>query len=178
MAPEAQENHIKTLTDVLAQAFVAKTEPIADEQIEALSKRLENLEDCITEAVLGDMPLDAEAIEMLLGMDMSGLVVIADNEAPVEAAMVDWARQLHLGAWFTLDHNGNTSPVQYVWHSQRQQLHLFASPNGRSYLLQLRRLAAYLQTGLLTVQDEEGLTVRAARDALAKLDANPERLLQ
>ena len=174
---EQQEAHIKTLTDVLAQAFVAKTEPIADEQIEALSKRLENLEDCITEAVLGDMPLDAEAIEMLLGMDMSGLVVIADNEAPVEAAMVDWARQLHLGAWFTLDHNGSTNPVQYVWHSQRQQLHLFASPNGRSYLLQLRRLAAYLQTGLLAVQDEEGLTVRAARDALAKLDANPERLL-
>lgn len=177
MAPEVQETHLKTLTDVLAEAFVAKTEPIADEQIEALSKRLENLEDCITEAVMGDMPLDAEAIEMLLGMDMSGLVVIADNEAPVEAAMVDWARQLHVGAWFTLDHNGNTSPVQYVWHSQRQQLHLFASPNGRSYLLQLRRLAAYLQTGLLTVQDEEGLTVRAARDALAKLDANPERLL-
>jgi hypothetical protein len=26
-------------------------------------------------------------------------------------------------------------------------------------------------------QDEEGLTMRATRDALAKLDANPERLL-
>jgi hypothetical protein len=26
--------------------------------------------------------------------------------------------------------------------------------------------------------EEEGLTVRATRDALAKLDANPERLLQ
>ena len=38
-------------------------------------------------------------------------------------------------------------------------------------------LAAYLQAGLLVAQDEEGLTLRATRDALAKLDANPERLL-
>ena len=44
-------------------------------------------------------------------------------------------------------------------------------------LIQLRRLAAYLQAGLLVAQDEEGLTLRATRDALAKLDANPERLL-
>ena len=124
------------------------------------------------------MPLDAEAIEMMLGIDMSNLSVIADNDAPVEDAVVEWARQLQVGAWFTIDHNGSAAQVQYVWHSQRQQLHLFAAPDGRSYLLQLRRLAAYLQTGLLTVQDEEGLTVRAARDALAKLDANPERLLQ
>ncbi|MBX9935716.1 MAG: DUF1631 domain-containing protein [Burkholderiaceae bacterium] len=178
MSGDAQETQIKVLTDVLAQAFVSKTEPIAQEQIETLARGLENLEDCITEAVLGDMPLDAEAIEMMLGIDMSNLSVIADNDAPVEDAVVEWARQLQVGAWFTIDHNGSAAQVQYVWHSQRQQLHLFAAPDGRSYLLQLRRLAAYLQTGLLTVQDEEGLTVRAARDALAKLDANPERLLQ
>ncbi|GAB3365421.1 MULTISPECIES: DUF1631 family protein [Giesbergeria] len=178
MVGEPQEAQIKVLTDVLAQAFVSKTEPIAHEQIEILAQRLENLEDCISEAVLGDMPLDAEAIEMMLGIDVSGLAVIADNDAPVEEAVVEWARQLQVGAWFTIDHNGSTAQVQYVWHSQRQQLHLFAAPDGRNYLLQLRRLAAYLQTGLLTVQDEEGLTVRAARDALAKLDANPERLLQ
>lgn len=175
---ERHEAHIKIVTDVLAQAFVSKTEPIAHEQIESLSKRLEHLEDCITEAVMGDMPLDSDAIELMLGIDVSGLFVIADNQAPVDEAMVEWARQLQVGTWFTLDHNSNTAQVQYVWHSQRQQLHLFAAADGRSYLLQLRRLAAYLQTGLLTVQDEERLTERAARDALAKLDANPERLLQ
>ena len=38
-------------------------------------------------------------------------------------------------------------------------------------------MAAYLQAGLLVPQDDEALTVRATRDALAKLDANPERLL-
>ena len=127
---------------------------------------------------MGDMPLDSDAIELMLGIDLSGLSVIADNQAPVEDAMLEWARQLQVGTWFTLDHNGSTSQVQYVWQSQRQQLHLFATADGRNYLLQLRRMAAYLQTGLLAVQDEERLTERAARDALAKLDANPERLLQ
>jgi hypothetical protein len=34
-----------------------------------------------------------------------------------------------------------------------------------------------LQAGLLVPSEEETLTVRATRDALAKLDANPERLL-
>jgi hypothetical protein len=68
--------------------------------------------------------------------------------------------------------------VQYAWRSDRGQLHLFASSDGRSFLVQLRRLASYLQAGLIVPAEEETLTVRATRDALAKLDANPERLLQ
>ncbi|MBN8429045.1 MAG: hypothetical protein J0L65_16440, partial [Xanthomonadales bacterium] len=32
-----------------------------------------------------------------------------------------------LGAWFTIDNNGAVARVQYVWHSQRKQLHLFAA---------------------------------------------------
>jgi hypothetical protein len=67
--------------------------------------------------------------------------------------------------------------VQFAWRSDRKQLHLFAAMDGRSYLVQARRLAAYLQAGLLVPQEEEALTLRATRDALAKLDANPERLL-
>ena len=67
--------------------------------------------------------------------------------------------------------------VQYAWRSDRRQLHLFASADGHCYLLPLRRLASYLQAGLLVPTEEEALTVRATRDALAKLDANPERLL-
>jgi len=46
-----------------------------------------------------------------------------------------------------------------------------------SYLIRAGRLAAYLQAGLLLAQEEETLTVRATRDALVKLEANPERLL-
>jgi hypothetical protein len=91
--------------------------------------------------------------------------------------MVAWAQELPRGTWFTLDHSGASAQVQYVWHSERKQLHLFAAMDGSSYLIQLRRLGAYLQAGLLVAQEEESLTLRATRDALTKLDANPERLL-
>ena len=95
---------------------------------------------------------------------------------PTEA-MLGWAQELELGSWFTLDHNNKLSQTQYVWRSDRKQLHLFASTDGRSYLIQARRLAAYLQAGLLVPTEDEALTLRATREALAKLDANPERLL-
>ena len=110
---------------------------------------------------------------MMLGIDASSIHVVADNGAPVDDAMVVWAQELQPGTWYTLDHNGASAQVQYAWQSQRKQLHLFAAVDGSSYLIQLRRLAAYLQAGLLVAQDEEGLTLRATRDALAKLDANP-----
>ena len=174
---EPQDARVKVLTDTLADAFLSKTASIPQAHIEAMAKRLANLEDFITDATLGEMPLNAENIEMMLGIDASSIHVVADNGAPVEETMVAEAQQLQPGAWYTLDHNGSSAQVQYVWQSQRKQLHLFAAMDGSSYLIQLRRLAAYLQAGLLVAQDDEGLTVRATRDALAKLDANPERLL-
>ena len=172
-----QDAGIKVLTDTLAEAFLSKTASIPQAHIEAMSKRLANLEDFINDATLGDMPLNSESIEMMLGIDASSIFVIADNGAPVDDAMVAWAQDLKPGTWYTLDHNGSSAQVQYAWQSKRKQLHLFAAIDGSSYLIQLHRLAAYLQTGLLVAQDEEGLTMRATRDALAKLDANPERLL-
>ena len=172
-----QDAQIKVLTDTLADAFLSKTASIPQAHIDAMAKRLANLEDFIGDTTLGDMPLNADNIEMMLGIDASAIHVVADNGAPVDEAMVVWAQQLQRGTWYTLDHNGASAQVQYAWHSQRKQLHLFAAADGSSYLIQLRRLAAYLQAGLLVAQDEEGLTVRATRDALAKLDANPERLL-
>ena len=174
---EAQDAQIKILTDTLADAFLSKTASIPQAHIDAMAKRLANLEDFINDATLGDMPLNADNIEMMLGIDASSIHVVADNGAPVDDAMVVWAQELQPGTWYTLDHNGASAQVQYAWQSQRKQLHLFAAVDGSSYLIQLRRLAAYLQAGLLVAQDEEGLTVRATRDALAKLDANPERLL-
>ncbi len=172
-----QDAGIKVLTDTLAEAFLSKTASIPQAHIEAMSKRLANLEDFINDATLGDMPLNSESIEMMLGIDASSIFVIADNGAPVDDAMVAWAQDLKPGTWYTLDHNGSSAQVQYAWQSKRKQLHLFAAVDGSSYLIQLHRLAAYLQTGLLVAQDEEGLTMRATRDALAKIDANPERLL-
>jgi hypothetical protein len=173
-----QESHIKTIGDTLADAFLSKTEAIPQARIEVMAKRLAHLEDFVANDPETDLPLDAESIELMLGIDASMIEVIANGGSRPSAAMLSWASELQVGHWFALDHNGATSQVQYAWHSERKQLHLFAALGGRSYLIQARRLAAYLQAGLLLPAEEEGLTVRATRDALAKLDANPERLLQ
>jgi hypothetical protein len=175
---KAQEAHIKTIGETLADAFLSKTEAISQGTIEEMAKRLAHLEDYVAKDPATDLPLDAQSIELMLGMDASKIEVIADGGSRPGAAMIAWAAELQLGNWFALDHNGATTQVQYAWRSERKQLHLFAAPGGQSYLIQARRLAAYLQAGLLVPAEEEGLTVRATRDALAKLDANPERLLQ
>ena len=91
--------------------------------------------------------------------------------------MRPWAVELQIGAWFGLDHNGKLNSVQLAWRSQRGQLYLFVTNGGRCFLVQANRVAAYLQAGLLVPSEDEALTVRATRAALAKLDANPERLL-
>ena len=173
-----QEAHIKRIGDTLADAFLSKTEAIPQARIDEMTKRLANLEDFVEDEAEGDLPLDQESIELMLGIDASNIEVIASGGSQPNAAMQSWAQELQVGSWFTLDHNGQASQVQYVWRSDRRQLHLFAASDGRSFLIQLRRLAAYLQAGLLVPTEEEALTVRATRDALAKLEANPERLVQ
>ena len=177
MAPSQQDIHIKAVSDTLADAFLSKTQAIPTAQIEAMAKRLANLEDFVSEDGMGDLPLDAESIELMLGIDPATIDVVANGGSKPTNAMLAWAQELELGAWFTLDHNGRVAKVQFVWRSDRKQLNLFASSDGHSYLIQAGRLAAYLQAGLLLPQEEEALTVRATRDALAKIEANPERLL-
>ena len=177
MAPSQQDVHIKTVSDTLADAFLSKTQAIPAAQIDAMAKRLAHLEDFVSEDGMGDLPLDAESIELMLGIDPATIDVVANGGSKPTNAMLAWAQELELGSWFTLDHNGKVTKVQFAWRSDRKQLHLFASADGHSYLIQSGRLAAYLQAGLLLPQEEEALTVRATRDALAKLEANPERLL-
>ena len=48
---------------------------------------------------------------------------------------------------------------------------------GRCVLFQQQRLASFLQAGLLLPAQDESLSVRATRSALAKLDVDPSRLL-
>ena len=91
--------------------------------------------------------------------------------------MTAWARELPVGGWYMLEFRGRYESVQLAWHGLRRQLTLFVSPQGRAILFQQPRLAAFLQAGLLLPAEEESLTVRATRDALAKLDADPSRLL-
>lgn len=177
LAPSQQESYVKTISATLADAFLSKTQAIPAEQIQALAQRLAHLEDFVSEDGMGDLPLDAQSIEIMLGMEASTIDVVADGGSKPTAAMLAWAQELQLGSWFMLDHNGQVSQVQFVWRSERKHLNLFASAAGHSYLVQTGRLAAYLQAGLLLPQEEETLTVRATRDALVKLEANPERLL-
>ncbi|HEY8356953.1 MAG TPA: DUF1631 family protein [Ramlibacter sp.] len=176
--PGDQETHIKVIGDTLADAFLSKTEAIPHARIEEMTKRLANLEDFVTDEDMGELPLDKESIEMMLGIDASMIEVISVGGSNPSGAVMAWANELQTGNWFTLDHNNRVTQVQYAWRSDRGQLHLFASADGHCHLMQIQRLAAYLQAGLLTPNEEETLTVRATRDALAKLDANPDRLLQ
>jgi hypothetical protein len=177
LASPAQEIHIKRISDTLADAFMSKTEAIPQARIDQMAARLANLEDFVSDETMGDLTLDADSIEMMLGIDASSIDVIADAGVKPSDAMMAWAHELQLGHWFTLDHNQKISQVQFAWRSERKQLHLFAAMDGRSYLIQANRLAAYLQAGLLVPQEQEALTLRATRQALEKLDANPERLL-
>jgi len=177
LAPSEQQIHIKTVSDTLADAFLSKTQAIAPEQISAMAEHLAHLEDFVSDDGNSDLQLDAQTIEEMLGLDEAALDVVVDGGSNPTPAMLAWAQELQLGAWFTLDHNAQTDQVQLVWRSQRKQLHLLASNTGHSYLMQTRRLAAYLQAGLLLPQENETLTERATRDALIKLEANPERLL-
>ena len=177
MAPSEQDVHIKTVSDTLADAFLSKTQAIPQAKIDAMANRLGNLEDFVSEDGLGDLPLDSESIEMMLGIDASAIEVVGNGGSKPSAAMLAWAQELQLGSWFTLDHNNQITQVQFAWRSDRKHLNLFAASSGKSYLIQGGRLAAYLQAGLLLPQEEETLTVRATRDALSKIEANPERLM-
>ena len=177
MAPSEQDAHIKTVSDTLADAFLSKTQAIPQAKIDAMAQRLGNLEDFVSEDGMGDLPLDAESIEMMLGIDASAIEVVGNGGSKPTAAMTAWAQELQLGSWFTLDHSNQITQVQFAWCSDRKHLNLFASSSGKSYLIQGGRLAAYLQAGLLLPQEEETLTVRATRDALSKIEANPERLM-
>jgi hypothetical protein len=172
-----QDQHIKSVSDTLADAFMSRTEAISQEQLDNLSNRLANLEEYLPANGLGDLDLDNESIEMITGVDASNIEVINQGGSQPNEAMRSWAVELQIGSWFGLDHNGKLNSVQLAWRSQRGQLYLFVTNGGRCFLIQATRVASYLQAGLLVPSEEEALTVRATRDALSKLDANPERLL-
>lgn len=172
-----QDTHIKVISDILADAFLSKTQAIDQMQIQALAERLVHLEDYFNNDGADELPLDAQSIEDLLGIDASDLEVVTSGAGEANPLMMAWAQNLSLGAWFTLNYQEKAIQVQYVWCSPLGHLHLLSSVVGRSYLIQTARLAAYLEAGLLTPQEEDSLTVRATHDALTQLEANPELLL-
>ena len=176
MPQDVQDRHVKTLSDAVTEAFMARSETISDETLETLSRKLNALEDVVSDDAVGDVMLDPGAIELMLGVDAGDLIVISSGGSMPSAATVAWARELELGAWFEMEQGGSLVRVQYVWRSPRGQLHIFTGGN-KNYMVQTRRLAAWLQAGLLALVEDEALTVRATRDALARLDAQPAQLL-
>jgi Protein of unknown function (DUF1631) len=173
-----QDGHIKSISDTLADAFMSKTAAMDQAQVAEIAQRIRHLEDFVSEDDVGDLPLDAESIELMLGIDMSGVEIVSEGGSDATGAMRAWAKELERGSWFHLDYKGKMARVQYAWQSKRGQLFLFADGSGLTYLFQLQRLAAYLQAGLIAPIEDETLTVRATRAALTKLDAKPERLLE
>ncbi len=170
-----QDEHIQQLNNSLAAAFTAKAAVIPDERLRELMERLETLEELLPDAA--DVEIDESMVLDLSGHQSSELEVVLDGGSMPTPAMVAWARELQVGSWYMLDRGGHTEPVQLSWHGLRKQLSLFVTPQGRCVLFQQHRLASYLQAGLIVPAQDEALTVRATRSALAKLDVDASRLL-
>ncbi|HEX6707546.1 MAG TPA: DUF1631 family protein [Albitalea sp.] len=170
-----QDEHIQKLNNSLAAAFTAKAAAIPHDRLEDLMARLETLEELLPDAE--DVEIDESLVLDLSGHESSELEVVGEGGSMPTPAMLSWARELQVGSWFMLDFRNRNEAVQLAWQGLRKQLTLFVSPQGRGILFQQHRLAAFLQAGLLVPAQDESLTVRATRSALAKLDVDPSRLL-
>jgi hypothetical protein len=174
--PESKrDEHIKALNESLAAAFNAKAAAISPERFEELRERLETLEEMLPDA--GDVQLDETLMLDISGDDSQALEVVGEGGSMPTPAMLSWARELQVGSWYMLEYGGQTTTVQLAWQGVRRHLSLFVTATGRCLLFEQNRLASYLQAGLLLPAQEEALTVRATRTALAKIDADPARLL-
>jgi hypothetical protein len=175
IAPDKQDERIQTLNNSLAAAFTAKTAAISHDRLEELMTRLETLEELLPDS--DDLVIDESMVLDLSGHESSELEVVGEGGSMPTPAMLAWARELQVGSWYMLDYRNRNEAVQLAWQGLRRQLSLFVSAQGRGVLFQQSRLAAFLQAGLLLPAQDESLTVKATRSALAKLDVDPGRLL-
>jgi len=175
MSHERQDEHIRSLNNALAAAFTAKTAAIPRERLDDLMSQLETLEAMLPSPEAGE--INETLVRDLSSHECEGLEVVAEGGTAPSPAMLAWARELQVGSWYMLDYRGRVEPVQLVWRGLRHHLILFVSPHGRGVLFQLSRLAAFLQAGLMLPAQDESLTVKATRNALAKLEVDPSRLL-
>ncbi len=175
LEPDKQAEHIQRLQSSLAAAFTAKTAAISAERLNELMTRLETLEELLPDAL--DVDIDESLVLDLSGHESAELEVVGEGGSMPTPAMLTWAKELQVGGWYMLDYRNRNDQVQLAWQGMRKQLTLFVSPHGRGILFQRHRLAAFLQAGLLVPAQDESLTTRATRNALAKLDVDPQRLL-
>jgi Protein of unknown function (DUF1631) len=170
-----QDEYIQALNNSLAAAFSARTATIPTERLEELMMQLETIEELLPDAE--NFEIDESMVRDLSGHEDGDMEVVAEGGSMPTPAMLAWTGNLQVGSWFKLDYRGRVDPVQMAWQGMRKQFCLFVTPTGRGIMFQKHRLASFLQAGLLVPVEEESLTVRATRDALAKLDADPDRLL-
>jgi hypothetical protein len=171
-----QDEHVQQLNNSLAAAFTARAAVIPHERLTELMEQLETLEELLPDTE--EVTIDEAILREIAGQDGGELTVVSDGGSMPTPAMVAWARELQVGTWYMLELDGKSEPVQLAWHGARKQLMLFVTAQGSCILFQQQRLAAFLQAGLLLPAQDEALTVRATRTALAKLDAEPRRLLE
>ena len=176
MDPARQDEHIQILNNSLAAAFTAKAPVIPHERLQELAERLESLEELLPDAA--DVTIDDSIVFDLSGHESSELEVVSEGGSMPTPAMIAWARELQVGGWYMLDYRDRNEAVQLAWLGMRKQLSMFVTPQGRCVLFQQQRLASFLQAGLLLPAQDESLSVRATRSALAKLDVDPSRLLE
>lgn len=173
--PQArQDEHIRELNNSLAAAFTARVATLSNERMAELQARLATLEELLPDA--DDLEIDESMVLDLSGHESSELEVVADGGSMPTPQMVQWAREQQVGTWYMLDYRNRNESVQLVWQGMRRHLSLFVTPQGRGVLFQQNRLAAFLQAGLLVPAQDESLTTRATRSAMAKIDADPQRL--
>lgn len=178
-----QDEHIQQLNDALAAAFTAKAAVISHEHLQEMMERLDTLEQLLPDvdeaadvADAADVALDASMMFDLSSHESADLEIVTEGGTPPTQAMLAWARELQVGSWYMLAYRDHTEPVQLAWQGMRRRLSLFVTAKGRCVLFQQQRLAAFLHAGLLVPAQDEALTVRATRSALAKLDAEPSVL--
>ena len=170
-----RDEHVRAINDYLAAAFSAKAAAIPAERFEELRERLEALEELLPDA--SDVELDQTLMLDISGDDSGDLEVVGEGGSMPTPAMLSWARELQVGSWYMLEYNDRNEAVQLAWQGMRRHLSLFVTASGRCLLFEQHRLASYLQAGLLLPAQDEALTVRATRTAMAKIDNDPARLL-
>ncbi|HEX4510625.1 MAG TPA: DUF1631 family protein [Burkholderiaceae bacterium] len=173
LAHERQEAALRGLNIALTAAFAARVAPIDPEQFAQLKHRLETLDEILPDE---DFEIDDSIALDLSGHESDELEVVAEGGTAPSAAALAAAEAMEVGAWYMLEYRDRREQVQLAWQGMRRQLSLFVSANGRCVLFQKRRLAAFMQARLLAPAQNETLTMVATRSAMAKINADPERL--
>ncbi len=173
---KAQDRAVQPVSEALAAAFVSRAPAVDAGWLAGLTQSLGRLEAVLTDSS-DSVPLSRDSLELLTGQDASGIAVLPDVDAKTPSHLRAWAKALPLGSWYTLEHNGIRAAVQLTWVSPQRQLYLLLAGANSAYLMQEGRVGQYLKAGLLRANQAEPLTQQATRQALDKLQANPERLL-